>query len=245
MFNYAQEVKVAAKSPLTLPLGVIVAAKQGFSQTALMWVAAGGSVDATDTQGGDEMTMLMFASFYGRVRLVDKLIVSCKASIDFKVSPDQPSAIMIAVVQGHAAIVQRLCDAGSKDVLYAMAEADLHGRADIMSALSTHIKQVQASLWYEKGEKLHPAIVSAVIEGYEATVLAWLQGGGSVDATYDYIDKQIKDMTMLHFACVDNQPSMVSLLLKHGANTNVQNSDGVSPLMESAFHGHASTVSRL
>ena len=245
MFNYAQEVKVAAKSPLTLPLGVIVAAKQGFSQTALMWVAAGGSVDATDTQGGDEMTMLMFASFYGRVRLVDKLIVSCKASIDFKVSPDQPSAIMIAVVQGHAAIVQRLCDAGSKDVLYAMAEADLHGRADIMSALSTHIKQVQASLWYEKGEKLHIALAIAAMKGREATVLAWLEGGGSVNATFTYEDGDVEAMTMLHFACENDQPSIVSLLIKRGANANAQNSDGISPLMTSAFHGYASLVSRL
>ena len=239
--RHAVGTQSAAETPLTLPAMVMCAAQRGLINTALTWIEAGGDINATGADpGGNKVTMLMLASNGGHLQLVDTLIGFGRASIDFKTARHEPSAIVLATARGHTAIVQRLCDAGSEDLFHAMVRAEQHDRVPIINVLSTHIKKVQASRW--SGEQLNSMAVAAG-EGLEATVLAWIEGGGSVDATYSY--KSVKDITLLHFACGDNQPSIVDLLIKHGADTNLQDSGGDSPLMTSAFQGHASIVSRL
>ena len=240
--RHAVGTQSAAETPLTLPAMVMCAAQRGLIDTAVTWIGAGGDVNATGADpGGNKVTMLMLASNGGHLQLVDTLIGFGRASIDFKTARDKPSAIVLATARGHKAIVQRLCDAGSEDLFHAMVRAEQHDRVPIINVLSTHIKKVQASRW--SGEQLNSMAVAAA-EGLEATVLAWIEGGGSVDATYR-CENGVKDVTLLHFACGDNQPSIVDLLIKHGADTNLQDSGGDSPLMTSAFQGHASIVSRL
>ena len=230
-----------ADSPLKLPSELLLAAKLGSAFTVMLWVRAGGSIDATCAgDKGVELSLLTVACTYGQLDLVDKLLEQA-ATIDLR-PDDQPTAIMLAASLGHTPIVQRLCDAGSKDVFHAITWAHTSGavRRYTVSALSTHIKKVKASCWYDDGEKTPRVITYAAEHGVEATVLAWIEGGGRADATNDTEDK-----TLLLIACEYNQPSIVSLLIKHGADTNQQDSRGDSPLMESASRGHASIVSRL
>ena len=243
--NHAIEMQSAAESPLTLPAGVMGAVKLGYPFTAIAWVKAGGDVDAIGSEG--TMTMLMIACMHGRLHMVDTLIKVGKASIDVNTGSDSPaSAIVFAAAKGYPIIVQRLIDAGSRDVFTAIAEAGEQGHTATINVLSTHIKKVQASLWSGAGKELPKVVAAAAAHGVEATVLAWIEGGGSVDATYSYPkEEQLSGMTLLHFACGHDQPSIVSLLLKHGADTNLQDSRGVSPLISCAWQGYASIVSRL
>ena len=241
------EMQSALETPLVLPEGVTMAAALGLPVTAVQWMKAGGHVDAvvSDDHRDAGMTMLMLAGGHGHLGLVDLLIELGKPSVDFR-SPARETAILLAAAQGHSDIVQRLCHAGSKQVLQAMVQAETRGKTEVMSVLSTHIKTVHASLWSGAGETLPAAIATAAAYGQEASVRAWIEGGGCVDATYSYKHEgSVQDRTMLHFACEHNQAAIVSLLIKHGADTNLQDSDGVSPLIESAWRGHASIVSRL
>ena len=257
------EMQSALETPLVLPEGVTMAAALGLPVTAVQWMKAGGHVDAvvSDDHRDAGMTMLMLAGGHGHLGLVDLLIELGKPSVDFR-SPARETAILLAAAHGHPDIVQRLCHAGSKQVLQAMVQAETRGKTEVMSVLSTHIKTVHASLWSGAGETLPTAIATAAAYGQEASVLAWIEGGGCVDATYSYkhegwiegggcVDAtykhegSVQDRTMLHFACEHNQAAIVNLLIKHDADTNLQDSDGVSPLIESAWRGHASIVSRL
>ena len=235
----------------SIPDAVMVAATKGFPFTAMAWIEAGGNVDATGlTADGEELTMLMIAACMGHLRMVDVLIQMGKASIDFSTGTDDACALLAAAAQGHTDIVLRLCRAGSTQVFRAIAQAERFGHLDTMSALFLHIKTVHASLWSGAGETLPYAVAGAAHHGLEATVLSWIEGGGCVDATYcDKDGKPLEDcvenMTLLHFACASNQASIVSLLIKHGADTNLQDSRGVSPLISCAARGHANIVSRL
>ena len=244
IIGYATSMRRAAESPSKVPGCVMQSASKGYPFTAMAWIEAGGNVDGIGADGdGDDFTMLMMASCCNRLGIVNVLIETGKASIDFMTGPEQ-CAILCAASLGHADIVLRLCRAGSIHVFPAMRSAEKHGHVDTVRALSTHIKKVHASLWTGGGEKLSFYIASAAADGLEATVLAWVEGGGCVDATLS-AEEGTKDKTLLHFACENNQASLVSLLIKHNADTNVQDSRGVSPLIESAARGHASIVSRL
>ena len=247
IIGYATSMRRAAESPRNVPGYVMQSAQEGYPFTAMAWVEAGGNIDGVWADSrGYEFTMLMMASCQGRLCLVNVLIETGKASIDFMTGSDRTAscAIWCAASAGHTDVALRLCQAGSKNVFPAMVLANKARHVDTTRALSTHIKRVHASLWNEAGEELPKDVAFAAADGLEATVLAWVEGGGCVDATLS-AEEGTKDKTLLHFACENNQASIVSLLIKHNADTNLQDSRGVSPLIESAWRGHASIVSRL
>lgn len=68
---------------------------------------------------------------------------------------------------------------------------------------------------------------------YKITML--IMAGADVDIKDSYT-------TALHFAARDGFIGMVKILIELGANTNVQNNIGVTPLMLAAFNNHAAIV---
>ena len=74
-------------------------------------------------------------------------------------------------------------------------------------------------------------------------MLAWLEGGGRADATYE-TDK-VSGLTLLMGAAVEGHERVVDLLLRHGAEISLQSSNGLTALMYAALHGHERVIELL
>ena len=92
-------------------------------------------------------------------------------------------------------------------------------------------------------ESASDAAVLAAERGEEEGVLAWLEGGGRADATYER--GKASGRTLLMGAARCGQERVVELLLRHGAKVNLQDSDGDSALMYAAVNGHERVVDLL
>ena len=73
------------------------------------------------------------------------------------------------------------------------------------------------------------AAVLAAERGEEEAVLAWLEGGGRADATYER--GKVSGITLMMGAAQEGHERVVELLLRHGAEINMQSSDGVWTLL--------------
>ena len=87
-------------------------------------------------------------------------------------------------------------------------------------------------------------VVLAAERGEEAAVLAWLDGGGRVDATFEYTfgDGTVSGMTLLMVAMADGHEGLAEALLRRGADVSLQNSDGSTALSLAAANGHEKLV---
>ena len=84
-----------------------------------------------------------------------------------------------------------------------------------------------------------------VTGGDEAAVVAWLDGGGHVDALWDAQASSLRSLTMLMFASAGGHAEIVDLLLERKASVDLQDSDGRTALMNAARFGHTAIVQRL
>ena len=79
--------------------------------------------------------------------------------------------------------------------------------------------------------------------GDEAAVLAWLDCGGQVNATFG--EGEMSGVTVLMLAACNGRERVVDLLLQRGAEVNLQDSDGDTALMAAASQGHERVVDLL
>ena len=87
------------------------------------------------------------------------------------------------------------------------------------------------------------AAVLAAERGEEAAVLAWLDSGGRVNATHER--GRVSGFTLLMGAANNGHERVVKLLIRHGAELNLQNSGGGTALMLAASNGHERVVELL
>ena len=80
------------------------------------------------------------------------------------------------------------------------------------------------------------AVVAAAERGEEEAVLAWLEGGGGVNATYER--DGVTGLTLLVGAVMYGHERLVDLLLRRGADINQRNSRGGTALMCAAGNGN-------
>ena len=69
-------------------------------------------------------------------------------------------------------------------------------------------------------------VKSAIKQGDSATVLASLAGGMNIDS-----QDSVAGMTLLMRAVTSGQENIVKLLLNHGANINIKDNTGSTPLI--------------
>ena len=73
------------------------------------------------------------------------------------------------------------------------------------------------------------AVVAAAGRGDETVVLAWLDGGGRANATYER--GEASGLTLLMGAAAHGHERVVELLIRRGAEINLQSSNGNTALM--------------
>ena len=74
-------------------------------------------------------------------------------------------------------------------------------------------------------------------------MLAWLEGGGRADATYER--GKVSGLTLLMGTAMEGHERLVDLLLRYGAKVDLQDSDGDTALTLAASRGHERVVELL
>ena len=93
------------------------------------------------------------------------------------------------------------------------------------------------------GVRVSDEVVAAAERGEEEAVLAWLDSGGRVNATYE--TGEVNGITLLISAAGHGHERVVELLLRHGAEINKQSSNGGTALMIATNYGHERVVELL
>ena len=85
------------------------------------------------------------------------------------------------------------------------------------------------SLSAEGGGDVPASIRKAAADGQVGAVLSWVDGGGWVDATLEYIfgdGSRESGMTLLMIAMANGHAELAEALLRRGADVSLQKSDG-------------------
>ena len=86
-------------------------------------------------------------------------------------------------------------------------------------------------------------VVSGAEKGKMGAVLAWLDGGGWIDATHEGGD--VGGVTLLMLSANNGRERVVDLLLRYGAEVGLQDGDGWTALDYAALNGRPIVVRRL
>ena len=252
-----------------LPIDIQMAVLNKDMTVVDAWLDGDGHVDATcdSPDGGIRgMTLLMLASVCGCAPLIERLLEH-RALVDVQAS-DGFSALMCAAARGHSAIVRRLLRAGAQMGLRtakgmtALQVAKIFGHAACVGAIKEHVKEVAAARSAGTAGAAGAAaaaaaacsspklviggeIMNAAAKGDAALVVAWLNGGGHIDAAADSLDGSICGITLLTMASCHGRAPLVEVLLERRASLDLQDSVGSSALMCAALNGHIGIVQRL
>ena len=85
--------------------------------------------------------------------------------------------------------------------------------------------------------------MSAAHEGLLIPIRTWFSGGGKADATFETSGASRR--TLLMHAAANAQESVADLLLKRGAQVDLQDSNGTTALLEAAQRGHVQVMDLL
>ena len=87
--------------------------------------------------------------------------------------------------------------------------------------------------------------LDAVLRGDEAAVRSWLERGGRANTAREAQDEDgevVTGVTLLMSAAQEGHERVVDLLLQHGAEINLQSSEGGTALMGAAVKNHERVV---
>ena len=200
------------------------AASAGRGEVVSVLVASGAEVDAK-TNGG--VTPLMMAALGGYADAVAPLLA--KANPNAKDNQGR-TALMAAATSGNAAVVDALIAAGAE-----IAAADAAG---------------STALTYASAEGKAAVIVALQRRGARPGDNDMLLAAGqcNTDIVRSYLGAGMKPTierggtTLLHAAAGNNCADTVQLLIERGAQTNVKDGDGWTPLIKAAQGGFIEVV---
>jgi len=186
----------------------------------------------TSHKGNKGHTALMHAVSQGHEPLIDILLRN-GASIDRQGSGGI-NALTIAVFNNQPEILRRLMRSGTDS-------SAANGKQALQLAREQGCGECVTAL--EQSLVVPREIFAAARRGDDKLVLAWLDGGGHVDATFDM--KGVSGITLLMVAAGLGHRRLVELLPARGSDANLQNSDGGTALMGAAKKGHEQVVEAL
>ena len=213
-------------------------------------VRHGTELNLQSSNGG---TALMLAALFNRPAVVRRLL---RAGADTAArSASGKTALQVAKQEGHAECVEAFRQHVKESVVAGRPTATAAGGEGAGGASSggassagsriakTPSPAVTVGRASSGAAAVSDEVVAAAERGEEEAVLAWLEGGGRVDATYER--GEASGLTLLMGAAVHGHERVVELLLQRGAEINVQDRNGDTALMLAAIGGHEDVCARL
>ena len=114
----------------------------------------------------------------------------------------------------------------------AMTLANEKGHSGCVAAFKRHLEVASGESTIQVNEQIALAIAGGDVD----TVMAWLDDGGHVNATFPS-DSYVKDIALLMIAASNGDERMIDLLLERGAGINQRDSEGGTALMYAAQKG--------
>ena len=209
--------------------------------TVKMLVRAGAGVRVADNDGD---TCLMLAAYFGHTETVRYLVGLPDVEVNYAANDDSFIALHCAVQEGHADVVEVLIDAGADiDAKTSDACTPFHyacedGKLTILKMLLKAGANVCAT--YNDGDT---CLKAASGNGHTETV-RYLVGLKEVDVNHTADGGE----TALHHAVIRNNeshPEVVQVLIDAGADIEIKNGNGRSPLHTASRFGKLGTVKML
>lgn len=196
------------------------AVREGHGEVAAVLIAAGATLDFPPLRASSEMCDLAHEGKYEQLKMLLDGGCSVNAA-DY----DQRACLHLASTSGNLHIVNLLCERGA-DVNALdtwgnspLSEAVRHGHANVAKALHSR----GAVLGYDQA-RAASVLCDSALRGDLEKVRLCITVGIDVNAA-DY-DKR----TCLHVAASEGDHKLVTLLLQHGARTDVKDRWGGTPL---------------
>ncbi|MBA3954880.1 ankyrin repeat domain-containing protein [Candidatus Dependentiae bacterium] len=192
-------------------------------------------------QATDGITALHLAASNDRCEIMEMLI---EAGADVN-AEDQKSItpLMLAAEDGHKNAVQILVQ--HKADIEAQAKKHDNSNALQLAAGNGHKEVVELLLQSgarinEQGPRNNTAVQLAAQMKHKDVVILLLQSGADVKTYTVGVDS-----TLLHWAAEHGWSDIADLLLKKGVDSDIKNSNKVTPLHMAAYNGHSRVVELL
>jgi len=215
---------------------LFLAAQEGHERLVDLLIRHGAEVNLQDSRGG---TALMTAAFFGHPAVVRRLLRAgadaaartANGSTAPQLAKEKSRAECVEAFKKHFQEVAAGRPAATAVGGRGAGGASSGGASSAGSRVAeTPSPAAAAGRAPSDGVAAPDAIVVAAERGEEEAVLAWLDGGGRADATYERGDG-VSGITLLMGAARYGHERVVELLLRHGAEVNLQNSFGGTALM--------------
>ena len=209
---------------------LVIASGRGQVDVMAMLLSVGASVEDA-TVGGlfDGKSCLMWASSQGRVEAV-RVLIQAGAQVNRMINKavfQGKTAIQWASSQGHANVVLVLFAAGA-DVDSAAASGNFQGKTALSWACSQGRLEAARTL-LDAGANVHAA------DGEGVTPLMWAAGSEGSSSEHQKGMMQAANRGQI-------LAQVARLLIRHGANIDARDNDGITALMFASYHGHGDVV---
>ena len=222
------------RSPLHL------ACRSGALAIVKMLVKTGADVSGTDNERD---TCLTLAAYFGHTETVRYLVGLPEVDVNHKDAEDC-TALLLAADQNHPDVAKVLIDAGAdieekdEDGCSPLFMASKAGALDIVKMLLQAGADVNVT-YHTQDNVGYTCLTLAASHGQTETV-RYLVGLPEVD-----VNQRGDDFTALHWACQEDFPDVVKVLIDAGADIEVKDDNGCSPLLLASKDGSLATVRML
>ncbi|KAI9653676.1 MAG: hypothetical protein M1831_005704 [Alyxoria varia] len=209
-----------------------VAVRQGRLEIMRTLLDSGANIEQSSSGG---WTPLAKAAWYGRVRVANFLLSrDVPASTEARTTAKGRTPLILAAHRGKTHIVEKLLDKGQAHIeakdregFTALFHAAWQNHPETLKALAKRGANLDVS------DSEHSALERAAQKGHYGILQSLLEA-----------DAKLRPATLVE-AARNGHADIVQLLLQHGADSNVRNFEGDTPLTSAAGEGHVDVVTLL